>query len=186
MITCDLTSHRWSTSRSRDQSNRHSRLLPRFSLRRHGSNSGSAGKRGDGDRVKLVESEGGEGGDEVVGERDVMSEAEIENVKVRETRREGGREGGRWEERERRERDGGREGERERERREELREREREREIEREREREREGGGGGGGGRGREEGWWRERRKMRGREIGKKEEEMKEGKDLRAITMIII
>lgn len=87
--------YRWSTSRSKDQSNRHSRLLPRFSLRRHGSSSGPAGKGGDGDRVKLVESEGGEGGEggEVVGERDVMSDAEIENVKVRKMRREGG-----WEE----------------------------------------------------------------------------------------
>ena len=56
---------------------RTSKILHRFSLRRHGG----GGRGGEGDRVKLVEGEGGEG--EIVGQRDVMSDAEIENVKVR-------------------------------------------------------------------------------------------------------
>ena len=91
--------HRKASHRG-DSSNRQSRLFHKLSLRRHGS-SGQAG-RGDGDRVKLVESEGGEGGEEEegedggvpVGERDVMSDVEIENVKVSE---EGNRKEGGWE-----------------------------------------------------------------------------------------
>ena len=66
------------TGRSGDQSRR----LHKFSLRRHGSRSTAAGRGEGGDRVKLVESEGGEGEVVPVGERDVMSDDEIENVKV--------------------------------------------------------------------------------------------------------
>ena len=77
--------HRKSTGASSHtgyRSNRQSRILRKFSLSRRST---ARGRRGDGDRVRLVESEGGEGGEDGgLGERDVMSDAEIENVKVRE------------------------------------------------------------------------------------------------------
>ena len=64
---------------------RTSRIMPKFSLRRHGSRgAGAMGGGGEGDRVRLVEGEGGEvwGEDEEnAGQRDIMSEAEIQNVK---------------------------------------------------------------------------------------------------------
>ena len=66
------------TGRSGDQSKR----LHKFSLRRRGSRSTAVGRGEGGDRVKLVESEGGEVEVAPVGERDVMSDDEIENVKV--------------------------------------------------------------------------------------------------------
>ena len=63
---------------------RQSRILHKFSLRRHGSSNHGTRRGGDGDRVRLVESEGGEGEDEEnVTQRDVMSDAEIDRVKVR-------------------------------------------------------------------------------------------------------
>ena len=49
-----------------------------FSLRRHGSEKG----RGEDDRVRLVEE-----GEESMGERDVMTDREIDNVKVSRSRR---------------------------------------------------------------------------------------------------
>ena len=67
---------------------RTSRFMPTFSLRRHGSRGGG---RVEGDRVRLVEGEEGEvgeewgeggGGEETAGQREVMSESEIQNVKV--------------------------------------------------------------------------------------------------------
>ena len=64
---------------------RTSRIMPKFSLRRHGSRgAGAMGGGGEGDRVRLVEGEGGEAwgeDEETTGQRDVMSEAEIQNVK---------------------------------------------------------------------------------------------------------
>lgn len=60
-------------------------MLRRLSLNRHGNRGAlSAAGREDGDHVNLVESEsrGGEEGG-VAGERDLMSDSEIDNVKVR-------------------------------------------------------------------------------------------------------
>ena len=63
---------------------RSSRIISKFSLRRHGSRGGG---RSEGDRVRLVGGEEVGVGEEEVGQRDVMSETEIQNVKVKNERK---------------------------------------------------------------------------------------------------
>lgn len=66
-------------------------MLRRLSLLHHGGHGGGASGAGseDGDHVQLVESVSGEGEGEggVAGVRDLMSDSEIENVKVRRNER---------------------------------------------------------------------------------------------------
>ena len=86
MITCVFLYCRKNSGASSGEK-RQSRILHKFSLRRHGSSNHGTRRGGDGDRVRLVESEGGEGegeDDENVTQRDVMSDTEIDRVKVRE------------------------------------------------------------------------------------------------------